>query len=450
MKLFQPSLSNISSRAQEKLNTELFFLFLGVEVKKTESEFLKRLEREAYDLALELFEKMARQNWEFDIWRIMGFKTSSPSVMVPYNLCGSPFVSPYPLLTMYNCLFFPVSPFYEIYDKTEKSKKIKITDKKTFRLVHGLSPEEMAFLAEKSRIVPCFMESYEEYDEGTIKPLLEFGVPRLPHNISMILEKGIAIKKEKQLGEDFKQYLDLAQNDLPKIFGISDPHIIDVCGPCLARLYAQGMRDSIKRVDVHNIQFVCLVNSLPFSQAFGAVLHTECKWTKEVIPDWSGLPREVSLESITRGLKVSYGTNIPLESYLDILDSKTTKAVRSIVQRLLEDPLSRKYSERLSAKIFEVNREVEEMCKSKTAKLFRLVSDMVVYGGDKFIEHQSQKIIKMPKKGLQKIAEWIASKGVDMQARITGKDWAIAQLSKARCKIESCTKEKVSNKSKEN
>ena len=432
-----------------KLLIQSCLSFFGRKMKKTKSERLKRLDREATDLALELFERMIQQNWEFEIWRIMGFKTSSPSVMIPYNLCGLPMISPFALLPLYNCVFFPVSPFYEGYDETEKYKTTRIKDKKTFRLVHGLSPEEMALMAEKGRMIPCFMSGYEEYDERTIESLLEFGIPRLPHDISLILEKGIAMKKVKELGESLNKYLDPALNDLSEIFGISDPDRMDVCGPCLARLYAQGMRDSIKRADVHKIDFVCLINSLPFSQAFGAVLHTECKWTKEVIADWSGLPKKVSLESIVRGLKIMYGPDIPLESYLDILDSKTTKAVRSIVQRLMEDPLSRKYSERLSTKIFEVNQEVEELCKSRTAKLFSSVSDIVVYGGDKFIEHQSQRMIKVPKKGLQKIAEWIASKGIDMQARLTGKDWAIAQLSKARCKIESCTKEKVSNKFKE-
>ena len=418
-------------------------------MKKTKSETLKSLDEETYDLALELFEKMMRQNWEFDIWRILGFKTPSPSLMVPYNLCGLPMVSPFALLPLYSSVLFPVSPFFGAHDESGEYAHSKIRDKKTFRLVHGLSSEEMAFLAEKGRIIPCFMQNYVEYDEGTIKPLLEFGVPRLPRNISLVLEKGIINKKVVELGENFNEYLDLAQNDLSKIFGISDPKTLEICGHCLAKLYAQGMRDSIRTVDMHNIDFVCLVNSLPFSQAFGAVLHTECKWTKGIIADWSGLPKRASIESIVRGLKVMYGPNIPLESYLDILDSKTTKAVRIIVQRLLEDPLSRKYSERLSAKIFEVNQEVEELCKSRAAKLFSSVSDIVVYGGDKFIEQQSQKMIKMPKKGLQRIAEWIASKGVDVQARLTGKDWAIAQLSKARCKIESCTKEKLSEASKE-
>lgn len=415
------------------------------------SQSLKDLDKNAESLGLELFEagikdvsiNVGKPDWRFDIWKYIGFEVSGSKVMVPHNLCGSPMIYPYALLPMYDCVLYPVTSFSETFYRTNKEvigKKNKIRDEKAFQREHGLSPKEMAYLAEKGRIVPIFSGPYAEYDEKTVRPLLEPGIPRLSRGVRLPLEQLVSTLVQAARGEDFEKYRALAKRDLHEFFGISDDakRTIDVCGDCLASLYAQGLHGITKECDIHNLEFVCLMSSMRFSQILGAVLQTECKWTKEIIANWSGLPTGSSCEAIVKGLKINYRQDIPLEYYLDALDNKTTAAVRSLTQRLLKDPLAGKYSERLNAKIFEFNKQVEELSGSKAVKLFSVVSDIVVYGGSRFIESQSQKTIRIPKKGLRRVAEWIASKGVDVHARLTGKDWAIAQLCKARCKIDKC------------
>jgi hypothetical protein len=68
--------------------------------------------------------------------------------------------------------------------------------------------------------------------------------------------------------------------------------------------------------------------------------------------------------------------------------------------------------------------------------VFETVSDMALYGGSKFIESQTDRIIKVPKKGLVRLGEWLASKGIDLTAKTKGKDWSIAQLYKAQCQLK--------------
>ena len=100
-----------------------------------------------------------------------------------------------------------------------------------------------------------------------------------------------------------------------------------------------------------------------------------------------------------------------------------------------------KYSERLNAKIFEYDREIEEVANTRMAKFYHAVSDIAVYGGNKFVERQSQGFIKGTKKELSQISEFIGSKLMDTHARITGKDWTFAQIYRFKCKIKDCAKQ---------
>jgi len=125
------------------------------------------------------------------------------------------------------------------------------------------------------------------------------------------------------------------------------------------------------------------------------------------------------------GLNVKYTNDVDLQSYLSILDSKTTKAVREIVKRILADPFATKNTDRLSSEIFSYNKEIEEVA---------------VYGGNKFVERETKGLIKSGDKYLHKMQEWITSRLIDIHARVSGKDWTIAQLYKTRCRIEKCRK----------
>ena len=417
---------------------------------------LKSLDEEARELGGELIkvaiadlrEDAKSPDFRFDPWRYMGFRVTGSKVMIPQNLCGIPIISPYALLPMYDCLFIPVNSVAEFTYETKRgsvSRRKRIGDEKLFRAIHGLSPQEMAYLAEKGRAVPYFRDFYEEYDERTIKPLLQPGVPRLSRGVKLALENLVGSLVWLRGKEDREKLLMCAKNDMHEIFGTpikprseNTRKRINVCGDCLASLYADGLQRVIKECGVSNPGYICVLNSIRFAQVLGTVLHSDCKWTKRIIAGWSDLPKGSSYEEIVEGLKLTYRHDIPLDRYLDILDTKTTAAVRHLTQQILEDPLARRYSERLSARIYEYNQQVEDLSRSRAAKLFSTISDIVVYGGSSFIESQSQKIVRIPKKGLQRIAEWMVSKGMDTHAKITHKDWAVAQLCKARCKIEKC------------
>lgn len=95
----------------------------------------------------------------------------------------------------------------------------------------------------------------------------------------------------------------------------------------------------------------------------------------------------------------------------------------------------------MNSKVFEFNREIGELATSRSAAFYEAVSEIAVYGGTKFVERQSEGFLKTRKKDLGRVEEWIASKLMDVHAKVTGKDWTIAQLYKARCKIEQCRKE---------
>jgi wobble nucleotide-excising tRNase len=153
-----------------------------------------------------------------------------------------------------------------------------------------------------------------------------------------------------------------------------------------------------------------------------------------------------SIDAIVRGLRVKYTPDLDLGSYLDLLDGKTTRAIREITKKIMEDPYAAKYSEHLNSKIVEFNREIEQVGKSRTAKFYHAVSDIAVYGGSKFVERQTESYVKSNKKELHKVSEWIASKFMDFHAKVTGKDWTIAQLYRTRCKIGECRKPTEANK----
>ena len=113
----------------------------------------------------------------------------------------------------------------------------------------------------------------------------------------------------------------------------------------------------------------------------------------------------------------------------------------------MEDPYAVKYSERLNAKLCDLNEEIEEIGKTRWAKFYRAVSDIAVYGGSKYAEIQTGELIKPKTRDLHKTSEWIASKLLDVHARMTKKDWTLAQVYRTRAKMDKCmeTQQRVAN-----
>lgn len=181
---------------------------------------------------------------------------------------------------------------------------------------------------------------------------------------------------------------------------------------------------------------ICTIPEIIASRNIGGVFQSNCEIAKETLGFFSGLGSREAIEMILDGLKVRYTNELDLDSYLDLLDGKTTKAVRQAIKRILKEPMAAKYSEQLNSKVFEYNREVEEVAKTRTAKFFDAVSEMTVYAGDKLIEQKSKGLLKLGDVQKQHAKEALASTLVDIQSTLTGKDWSIAQIYKTKCKIE--------------
>jgi hypothetical protein len=105
-----------------------------------------------------------------------------------------------------------------------------------------------------------------------------------------------------------------------------------------------------------------------------------------------------------------------------------------------------KYSDPLNSKIFEFNREVRELALSRSAAFYEAVSEMAVYGGTKFVERQTKGIIKPKKKSLYKAEEWIASKLMDVHAKVTEKDWTLLNCTRPAARLSNVEKSREPRK----
>jgi hypothetical protein len=387
---------------------------MSIDLKRLDQEDKKYLEE--YDLSE-----------SFDLEKILGFKLPKGRCFVAPAPCSRNVSSPLALVPLYDVIFYPIYSAYFENVENNNSKQIKINNDSIFEKIHGFKPSELRRLAEDGRIVPYFTdESYEGYDAETIKPLLMAGVPTVsPVQRTLIVTNHI---KTFENQTKWKQMEELSLIDA-KLFSLDDS-----CANCLTACYYMGFRDYF--IEKKNTDGLCFLCDSLVVHPLNAVMQTECRINRELLSRFGGLPEQVPIEYILEGLKINYSTEIPLEEYLDVFDTKTTKAIRRIVNELLNDPLSRNYSQILKNKVFDFNQQVNEIGKGKAAKVFESISDMAIYGGEKFIESQTNKMIKIPKRGLITIGEWLASKGIDFQTKITHKDWAIAQLYKAKCKLD--------------
>jgi len=270
------------------------------------------------------------------------------------------------------------------------------------------------------------------YNEKIIRTLLQPGVPIITPSQMALIRGAPILRMQKEKNWADMQHLasqDIGRFNFPKNRN---------CSTCLTACYMRGLREYFLSPKFLGMRTVCLFSFAIANSVFDAVLQTECGVAHEILANIGGLPKEISIDYILSGLKVNYSHDIPLEDYVEIFDGKTSKALRKIVANLLNDPLSRKYTQRLSARIYDLNQQVEELAEGRAAQIFEAISDMALYGGKKFIESKTQQYVRIPKRGFVKLAEWLASKGIDLQAKIERKDWSIAQLYKAQCKLKKC------------
>jgi len=367
------------------------------------------------------------------VGKLLGFRLPKNKCFVPPVPCGKTAAPLMSIVPMYDTVLLPIYSHYWT-DSGKKLQDLKISKVSVFKKLHGLTPSDIKTLAEKGRIIPYFESAYRSYNREMISPLLESGVPIIsPSQMASIRGAPITwLMEEKGWGDKYNSAsVDLQKFEFPK--GKD-------CATCLSACYMLGLRDYFHGSKFRGWLTACFVSYALSIRLLDAVLQTECDVARDVLGNIGDLPEGLSIDYILKGLKVKYSPDIPLEEYADIFDGKTSKALRRIVEQLLNDPFSRKYTRRLSARIYDLNQQIEELRQGRAAKVFEAVSDMALYGGKKFIESQSQRYIRIPKKGFIKLGEWLASKGVDLEAKLQKKDWALAQLYKARCKLKRCTK----------
>lgn len=288
----------------------------------------------------------------------------------------------------------------------------------------------MALAAQEGHVIPYFPANLSGYDAKLIEPLLEPGVPRI-NKQQMELIKRIGMCRFVEY--DCKKCESLNKEVRKDFRNVEDAS----CYACLTLLYQYGYKAK-KSAFEKVIPEACLSTRVIISRNLDAVFQTDCPVCKNSLSMMSGLPESQAIEYVCKGLKISYTSEIPLQSYLELLNGKATKAIRKTVYNILRDPYAEKYTHYLNAKIFEFNQQIQNLGQSRAAKFYKAISDLTIYGGSKFVEEQTRKYIKLPEKGIKNLAEWIASKALDLHARVTKKDWTIAQLYRLKCKLEKC------------
>lgn len=413
---------------------------------------MKNLER--IDAENKEFYKASYENvvtGKYSVKDILGFELKNPTVFVPRVPCShiapsirqhcepareKPTSSILTLLPMYNTLLYPVSPTY---------LKAKVTEA-VFEKTNDISLTDFLKAVEKGRIIPYFQARYKYYDANFVQHFLESGLPRIPRAQMELINRRNVCKLTNSDCKKCREHKEEALKDISALGeGQRKPEHYDSCAACLSRVYEMGIPKESLFKTTNPLQILCAIRDVLSSRNVGATVQTNCPRVKEALGLFAGGPEIADpLEAVVEGLKVKYTTELDFESYLALIDGKTTRAVREVTKKIMADPFASKYSERLNSKIFEFNREIEEVAKSKTAKFYHAVSDIAVYGGSKFVEQKTQGYLHGGKKHLQKVSDWVASKLMDFHARATGKDWTIAQLYRTRWKIEQCKKLKPS------
>lgn len=403
---------------------------------------LKRIDDENHEFFDQTLNDV--QTGKLSVKEIIGFDLKEPEVYIPKVLCGNVVAdsaycpvmteenlatSIFSLAPLYNTLVYPVNAYYN------KSKMTELS----FKKANGISLEEFLTFVHKRRIIPYFSHQYQNYEPDFISHFLEPGTPRISMSHMNLVRLQNYCKLMNYDCNKCKATVKTAEEELPLVKkNVEDPKK-DACGDCLSMAYVIGVckEELIKYNSPRAL--LCSIGDVITSRNLGAAYKTNCPIARDALGYVAGIQSiEKGFETIVKGLKVSYSSDMDLGSYLDLLDSRTTKAIREIIQKIMEDPFAAKYSERLNARIVDYNREVEEIGKSRMARFYNAVSDVAVVGGSEFVERQTASYLKVGKKDLHKISDWIASKLMDIHAKATGKDWTIAQLYRTRRKLEHC------------
>lgn len=392
-------------------------------MKDMDINMLKSLDKEDKNLFEEFYHNVGEGKTSTK--EILGLELPKARVYVPRACPGCQYgtTSLFSLMPLYDTVIFPIHAI---------AQKEKIIDPKVFKLVHSCYPEEVSLAAKEGHVLPYLVGPFENFDPELIKPILQSGVPRISDS-QLELVKRIGMCRSFE--GDCKKCTEESNRLIAGFSKVKD----EGCLSCLRILSGYGLLKGLEPKKVK--PKACNVMDLMISRNLDAVFQTDCPMAKDSFALLSGLQESKTVNYVLEGLGITWTNDIPLQRYLEVLDSKTTRAVREIVTRLMQDPYGRKYSHILNSKVFEVNQEIRSLGEGKAAKFYETISDMAVYGGSKFVEQQSQGYANPPRKSLKRIAEWVASKALDVHAKVTGKDWTIAQMYRLKCRLNSCKTE---------
>ena len=158
------------------------------------------------------------------------------------------------------------------------------------------------------------------------------------------------------------------------------------------------------------------------------------------------------LEFIEKKLHIAYCEDIPLVEYAEIFDSKTTKALRKIINKIISEASQRKMSFfALQNSIDDYNQEVNELIsrKTKRAKIVYATSDILrsnveaiklLIGGiaEKYLNapQKAWDCIGLPRRYRRSVSEWLRQKRVWVESKLVGVSPEIIHLYHTRTCLE--------------
>jgi len=383
-------------------------------------DFLKHLDDESDSFVKEMMPSVL--NDECKIEDIFGFKLSEKKARA--DLMHSE-VSLRSVIPLYDEILVVIPP--------------EISDKKLFEKRFHFTPEEFAFLAEKGRVIPILNESYQKYKPQIVEPLLQPGIRHISSDQSWLFTNfGCSnheyllpplVEKEEVPGFPgvkagalcFKKILAHGFGEpLAKVLDDINKGLLTEFGPqCIVcfSMYAHKFLDcsTLRTVPICRPPFCQKLNSFITEIASRGCIFTEAFFGSDG-----------NMNQIAQGLKVNYSPEVSLENYLEIIDGKTTRAIRKIMNHILEDPMAARYKQRLYSKIYELNKEVDEISQRRLTRMGISTTDIVSYYLKKLIP------VETARKGI----DWLANVSLSLQAKLLGKDWAVLQLYTTRKRLK--------------
>lgn len=380
---------------------------------------IERIEKES----LENYRELLRKKDGFttkDIFESFSFKY--PKGIKAYN-CYPESISIKSLLPLYTTVLQRIYTFAPYYN----NHILRGCD--DFKRIYGFSPDEIAILSEKKKIIPIFSNYISQYPVEIVESIIESEVyltwPQLD---------GLYLGKLNELGIYAEPFADdfiepfVCDSDIVHFFGTAME--LDVCksgikrashikpvkellevflivlDKCLVKNIA-NMRPSIPRSSAVSTWAKFAKVSGTFITANNATTIVEASTLESILqqpnyylsdiaiellgrlPDITTLLRAkdtelrpideiCNLEYIVKKLGIAYSEGMNLNDYLEILNNRRTKSVRKIVNNIVSEYDKRKEEGiQLSRIIDEYNEKIIEICTSKRLKYVYSFSNLI-------------------------------------------------------------------------